>query len=115
METKAQWHVGYWLVALMLIMAFQYFWGAATVEPLPYSDFEKYLAEGRIAEVVVSEHQLVGKLKVAEGKKTTVVAARVDPQMAERLARYNVKYTQAVESTYLRDLISWTAPAVAFL
>jgi len=55
MEKKDQWNIGYWIVAGLLLLTLQNYWQAAkTVEPVPYSEFEKALAEGRVAEVLVS-------------------------------------------------------------
>ncbi len=36
------------------------------------------------------------------------------PQLAERLSRFDVKYTRVQESTFLRDLLSWVLPALVF-
>jgi cell division protease FtsH len=114
MKGRTEWHVGYWVVALLLLMFFQYMWNAATVEVVPYSQFEQYLSQGKIAEVTVTEQQMVGKLKSPEGKKTAVIATRVEPALAEQLSRYDVPFEQAVQNTFLRTLISWLAPAVVF-
>jgi cell division protease FtsH len=114
MKGRTEWHVGYWVVALLLLMFFQYMWSAATVEVVPYSQFEQYLSEGKIAEVTITDQQMVGKLKSPEGKKTAVIATRVEPALAEQLARYHVPFEQAVQNTFLRTLISWVAPAVVF-
>ena len=47
MEKKDQWNIGYWIVAGLLLLTLQNYWQAAkTVEPVPYSEFEKALAEG---------------------------------------------------------------------
>jgi cell division protease FtsH len=43
-----------------------------------------------------------------------IVANRVEPALAERLSRYDVPYTRVVESTLLRDVLSWVAPAAVF-
>jgi cell division protease FtsH len=44
---KNQWNTGYWIVALLLLLSLQSYWQTAkTVEPVPYSEFEKALAEG---------------------------------------------------------------------
>ena len=115
-DPKLHWNVGYWLLAVLALLWLQGLWQAArTVEPVPYSQVEKALAEGRVAEVVVGETTVTGKLKVAEpGGKTVIVANRVEPALAERLSRYDVPYTRAVESTWLRDLLSWIVPAAVF-
>jgi cell division protease FtsH len=44
---KNQWNTGYWIVALLLLLSLQSYWQTAkTVEPVPYSEFEKALDEG---------------------------------------------------------------------
>ena len=116
MEKKDQWNIGYWIVAGLLLLTLQNYWQAAkTVEPVPYSEFEKALAEGRVAEVLVSDRTVTGHLKSPDSRgKTTIVATRVEPDLAERLSKYDVPYARVVESTWLRDVLSWILPAVAF-
>jgi cell division protease FtsH len=113
---KTQWNVGYWLLAMMTFIALQNWWQASrTVEAVPYSVFEQALAEGRVAEVTVGETTITGRLKAPEASgKTVIVANRVEPELAERLSRYGVPYTRVVESTVLRDLLSWVVPALVF-
>jgi cell division protease FtsH len=113
---KTQWNVGYWLLAMMAFVALQNWWQASrTVEVVPYSVFETALAEGRVSEVTVGATTITGKLKSPEaGGKTVIVANRVEPDLAERLSRYGVPYTRVVESTFVRDLLSWVAPALVF-
>jgi cell division protease FtsH len=38
----------------------------------------------------------------------------VDPALAEQFSKYNVKYTGIVQSTFLRDLLSWIVPIAVF-
>ena len=116
MEKKNQWNTGYWIVALLLLLSLQSYWQTAkTVEPVPYSEFEKALAEGRVAEVLVSDRTVTGRLKSPDSRgKTTIVATRVDPDLADRLSKYDVPYARVLESTWLRDVLSWILPAVAF-
>ena len=112
---KMQWNIGYWMLALLALFTLQNIWQTQrTVEAVPYSDFEKALSEGKVAEVIVGETTITGKLKVPEGSKTVIVANRVEPDVAERLAKFNVPYTRVVESTFLRDLLSWVVPALVF-
>ena len=85
------------------------------MEVLPYSEFEKLLAEHRIDEVMVSDQRITGKLKGSQsGGKTVAVANLVPPDLADRLSKYGVKYTRVYESTVLRDLLSWILPALIF-
>lgn len=85
-QQKQNLNVGYWLIAIALLLLFQSQWQAASqVEPVPYSEFERALAEGRVAEVVIGEHTVTGILKQPEGNKRALVATLVEPQLAERL------------------------------
>ena len=113
---KTSWNVGYWVFALLLLVWLQSAWQAAsTVEAVPYSEFEKALAEGRIDEVTVGDTTLTGRLKSpGPDGKTTLVANRVEPELAQRLSNYPVPYRRVVESTLLRDLLSWVLPGLVF-
>jgi cell division protease FtsH len=116
MEAKTRWNVIYWMLAIMALVTLQNVWQAQrTIEAVPYSEFEKALAEGRVTEVIVGDTTITGKLKSPEaGGKTVIVATRVEPDVAARLSKYNIPYSRVVESTFLRDLMSWVVPAVVF-
>jgi cell division protease FtsH len=115
MERRTQINIGYLFFALFAVVVLQQWWQQAqTVEVVPYSEFEKLLAEDRISEVVVSEQRITGKLKSPENGKTVAAANLVQPDLAERLSKFGVKYTRVHESTFLRDLLSWVVPALVF-
>ncbi len=115
MDKKNTWNVGYWLIALMLLLLLQNFWQSASqVQTVPYSEFEKALTEERIADVTISERTVIGRLKTPEGNKTTLAAVRVEPELAARLEKYHVPYSRVVDNTFLRDLLSWIVPALVF-
>ena len=115
MERRTRFHVAYVIFALVAMVFIQEAWQRAqTVEVLPYSDFEKLLAEGKIAEVVVDDTHITGKLKSPQGGKTVAIANRVEPQLADQLNKYDVKYTRVHQSTFVRDLLSWVVPALVF-
>ena len=114
-DSRQRWNLGYWMIALLLLMLVQSVWqGSSRVEAVPYSAFEKALAEGRIAEVTIAEQTVTGKLKAPENGKTTLVATRVEPDLAARLEKYGVPYARTIESPLLRDLLSWIVPALVF-
>jgi cell division protease FtsH len=115
LDKKQSWNIGYWLMALVLLLLLQDMWqGAGKIQTVPYSEFEQALAAGRIAQVTVSDRTIVGQLKAADGNKTALVATRVEPDLAARLEKYNVPYTRVVESTLLRDVMSWILPTLVF-
>ncbi|MBL8351678.1 MAG: ATP-dependent zinc metalloprotease FtsH [Burkholderiaceae bacterium] len=115
LDRKQGWNIGYWLIALLMLMLLQDLWrGASQVEAVPYSEFEKALADGRITEVVISDRSIRGTLKSSDGGKTLLVANRVEPDLAARLDHFKVPYTRVVESTLLRDVMSWIVPTALF-
>src|SRR5918996_439869 len=115
MEKRTQFNLGYLLFALFAILILQQWWQQAqTIEVVPYSEFEKLLAQDKIAEVVVSDQRITGKLKAPENGKTVAVANLVQPDLAERLSKFAVRYTRVQESTFLRDVLSWVLPALVF-
>ncbi|HYL90990.1 MAG TPA: ATP-dependent metallopeptidase FtsH/Yme1/Tma family protein, partial [Burkholderiales bacterium] len=115
MERQTKFNILYVVFAIFAVLGVQEAWQRAqTVEVVPYSEFEKYLKDDKIAEVMVSDQHITGKLKTPEGSKTVVVANLVPPELADRLSRFNVKYTRVQESTFLRDLASWVVPALVF-
>jgi cell division protease FtsH len=115
MDKRQGWNLGYWIAALLLVTFLQSLWqGAQQLETVPYSAFEQALADGRVTEVTVSDRTIMGKLKSPDGGKTTLIATRVEPELAARLEKFNVPYTRVVESTWLRELLSWIVPAAVF-
>src|SRR5215510_6730285 len=104
MQNQTRFNIGYVIFAVVAVIVLQQIWQQAqTVEVVPYSEFEKLLADGRIEEVVISDQRITGKLKKAEGTKTVVVANIVAPELSDRLSKFNIKYTRVYESTFLRD------------
>ncbi len=115
MERRQRWNLLYWVAAIVLLLTLQSIWqGAAQTEVVPYSQLEQALAEGRVAELQVSDRLLTGRLKQPDGRKTTIVAARVEPELAARLEKYGVPYTRVYESGFARELLSWVVPAAIF-
>ncbi len=115
MERRTQFNVIYVIFAVLAIRMVQQWWQQSqTVEVMPYSEFEQLLAQGKIDEVVVSDSRITGKLKGNDSGKKVAVANLVQPDLAERLSKFGVSYTQVRESTFLRDVLSWVVPALVF-
>src|SRR5689334_7742191 len=115
MERRTAFNVLYMLFALFAILSLQQWWQhAQTVEVVPYSEFERLLAADKVSEVVINGDRVTGKLKAPEKGKTVAVANLVQPELAERLSKYGVKYTRVNENTFFRDILSWVVPALVF-
>ncbi len=57
-----------------------------TVEPVPYSELELLLEQGKVAELTIRENYIAGELQPDANGKTIVVANRVDLKLAEQLS-----------------------------
>jgi len=116
MEKKTQLNLWYVLVAVGVILLFQGWWSQQQqVQPIPYSQFEQLLKDHKVEEVSIRENKIQGKLKApSQDGWQYFVANRVEPELAEMLSRYDVKYTGVIENTFLRDLLSWVLPVLLF-
>jgi len=105
--------IGIWLVLLMQ----NYLATSMAVRTIPYSEFVGYLEQGKVAEVAISANEIQGRLKPEkEGDRPQYFkTVRVEPDISEMLNTYNIQYSGTIESTLLRDLISWLLPVFLFL
>ena len=116
MEKRTQFSVWYFACALLGIVLLQNAWQSVrTTAPIPYSEFQQLLREGKVADIAVSDNQIIGSYKEAVGNKTRFVTTRVDPALAKDLAQYDVKVSGIIENTFLSDLMGWVLPAVIFV
>ena len=117
MEKKTRFSVWYFVFALFAVMTLQDMWTHyRTVEPLPYSEFQRLVADGKVTDIAITENTIQGTLKEAlPDGRSKFVTTRVDPALARDLAQYDVTFTGVIESTFLRDLLSWVLPAVVFV
>ncbi|HEX2727814.1 MAG TPA: ATP-dependent zinc metalloprotease FtsH [Beijerinckiaceae bacterium] len=116
MNKGTRFHLWYWIAAFVGLMILQYVYVTVRqVATIPYSQFEQLLKDGKVTEIAVSDRFIQGALRepLADGK-SRFVTTRIDPQFAEELQRYNVRYTGQIESTFLSDLLSWVVPVLLF-
>ena len=116
MNKETQYHAWYWIAAMVGVMVIQTIFASYTqIAQLPYSEFQDALKAGKIAEVRVSGNYIQGKFKDPDAKSVTdFITTRVDFETAQELSKYNVKFAGAIESTWLRDLLSWVVPIALF-
>jgi cell division protease FtsH len=106
----------YWVAAMIGILVIQYFIGSAReIAPIPYSEFQDLLRNGKVAEIGISDRFIQGTLKEPlPSGQTRFATTRVDPDFAQELQPYGVKYTGQIENTFFRDLLSWVLPVLLF-
>ncbi len=117
MDKKNQINLWYILIALALLLIFQSLWTSQqAIERIPYSEFEELLERGEIAEAAVRESTIQGRLKTPRADGGDIfITNRVESEIADKLRQHGVVFTGEIESTFLRDLLSWIIPVVFFV
>src|SRR6266700_3485327 len=115
-KKETQYHAWYWIVAMAAVLAIQAIFASYTqIAQLPYSEFQDDLKAGKVAEVRVGGIYIQGKFREPDQQgRTDFITTRVDSEISKELAQYNVKFAGAIESTLLRDLLSWVIPVALF-
>jgi len=115
-KKETQYHAWYWIAAMVGVIVIQAVFASYTqIAQIPYSEFQDDLKANKIAEVRVSGNYVQGKFTAPDQNgRSDFITTRVDPQMAQELEKYNVKFAGSIESTFLRDLLSWVIPVVLF-
>src|SRR4030088_3695595 len=117
MTQNTRFNVGYAIAAIFLVFMIQYAVSVANqIAPIPYSDFQRLLREGKVEAVGVSDRFIQGSLKQPlPGGQKQFITTRIDPEFAGELDKYGVRYTGQIESTFLRDLLSGGMPVLLFV
>src|SRR5947209_6662022 len=116
MERQTWFNLWYVIFAVLGVLWLRDIYVTATqVKPVPYSEFEKDLKAGEIKDIAISNNVIQGTYKNPRpDNHTRFVTTRVDPDLAKELSQYNVEYSGVIESTFLRDILSFVAPALIF-
>jgi cell division protease FtsH len=110
------WYVllGIWVVLIIQNAIFSAF----SIKTISYSDFLKALNENRITEVAITSNIIQGRMKIPGDTSETgqpFRTIRVDPELSDLLAGHNVQFKGEIESTFVRDLLSWIVPIFLFV
>lgn len=116
MISKFRFNATYIMFAIFGVMTLHSFVIRATqVQQVPYNEFQQLLKEGKVAEVVITRNHIRGELNGKEkSKKNKFITTRVDADIAKELSQYNIKFTQQIENTLFRDILSWVLPVLVF-
>ena len=99
-------------IALWVLMLIQMFLPAFfNPSEIPYSEFKEAVAAGNVTEISVSPHVIHGKMKDDKIFNTVRIE---DPDLLKDVGQRNVKVTGVIESTIVRDLLSWIVPIALF-
>jgi cell division protease FtsH len=116
MIKNARFNILFAVLAIIVVFVIQYLMANANrVAVIPYSEYQQLLQQGKVESVGISDRTIQGTLKepLKEGQKQ-FVTTRVDPDIAQQLEKFHVRFTGQIESTLARDLLSWIMPMLIF-
>ena len=104
------------LVGLVVMSLVSMFSNVAGVEPIPYSQFQRYLSEGKIAKVTITGDTIRGELteKLPSGQ-SAFSTVKVEGDLANELSKHGVEYSAMPTDTALGRLLSWVLPPLLFV
>ncbi len=115
MNKTTRFNLAYVVFAAIGVVLLHNAWVATQmVAPIPYSDFQKYLKEKKIKEVVVSATDVRGEFTEPIDGKSRFITTRVDSDVAALLEEHKVAYSGQIESPFLATLLSWVLPILLF-
>lgn len=119
MEKHHQFSIWYLFLGIWAVLiVHNILYSAMSTRIIPYSKFLAYVREGKVAEVAITANQIEGKLKQEAdgmGEGTRFRTIRVDPEISDLLSKSDVIFKGEIESTFLRDLLSWIVPVFVFV
>src|SRR4051794_40799870 len=117
MTQKTRFNVGYAVFAICALLFIEYAIVAANkIAVIPYSEYQQLLRDGKVDSHGISDRMVQGTLKEPlPSGQNQFVTTRVDQEVAQELDKYHVRFTGQIESTFLRDLLSWIMPVLLFV
>ncbi|THI90298.1 MAG: ATP-dependent zinc metalloprotease FtsH [Nitrospira sp. CG24A] len=116
---KISFSIGYVFLAIFaVVLVHDFIVATQKLEEIPYSEFKTLLAAGKVAEVTVTQQRVTGMLNpqdIAKEQKLFTTVRIEDPDLIKDLSAGNSKFSGTIESTFLRDLLSWIVPALVFV
>jgi cell division protease FtsH len=119
MPVRTRFSLGYFIVALVLMVLIQNLFLAETIHRIPYSEFKELLRADKIESVTLSQDEIRGLLK--EGQEAALEGTRLfltvrvqDPDLIDELEQRGVKFSGRYENTWVTTLLSWVVPIIIF-
>jgi cell division protease FtsH len=114
---KTPWfNLAFAVITAISIVAVQYFASQDRIASIPFSQFEQLLQQDKVASAGVADRVIQGTLKEPlPGGQKRFITTRVDPEIAAQLEQHGVQFNGEIESTFVRDLLSWIVPPLLFV
>ncbi len=108
----------YFLMAIFAVMLIRdQLVGVGHLKTIPYSEFRELLDKGEVKDLVVGPTRITGSYArdMEDGKAQHFSTVRVDPQIADELARRNISFSGQPEPGLFENILSWLLPAAVFI
>jgi cell division protease FtsH len=107
----------YFIVAVFAVLLIRDLWvGQDHTKTIPYSEFRALLDKGEVTDLVVGPTRIVGAYaKPTEGGKQHFSTVRVEPQLADELAKRNVPFSGQPEPGLVANFVSWLLPTAGLI
>ncbi len=104
------------LAGLIVMSLVSMFSNAPGVQTIPYSEFQKYLAEGKVTKVTIVGETIRGELseKLPSGQ-SAFSTVKVEGDLATELSKRGVEYSAVPTDTALGRILSWVLPPLLFV
>jgi len=108
--------IWYVFAAVFGMLLLQWIWANySQVATIPFSQFDQLVSQDKVAEVAIGTDTIQGTLKEPlPGGKKVFVTARVDAQLADKLAAHGITVTGVPSGGFIQTLLSWVVPAFVF-
>lgn len=131
-EKKTHFSIWYFVLAMIILMAFQTYFLADQVGQIPYNEFKKLLKNTKLSDIVIYEDIITGKVKTGEieglvspdtlkqlgqgkGEHPFITARVQDPDLIKDLESGGVKFTGKLENKIVKFFTNWILPMIFFV
>ena len=107
--------VNFWSIifGVLLILIFKDVWFSTyQSKSVSYSEFQNLLKNKKVSEVFLTDDEMTGVLVTPENSVKSIKSKWIEPDVANELKSYGVKYTRITENTFFKNLLSWIFPLV---
>ena len=107
----------YVIAAFFAILLIQdYFYSQDHFKTIPYSEFQTLVEQGKLTDVVVGQTQITGAYKEpVNGVVQHFSTNRVEPALAEELAKTKVAFSGENAPGLLQQIVGWLMPTIGFV
>ena len=116
---KTQISLAYFLIAIVILFAFQWMFLAGSTKQIAYSDFKSYIKKGLIKEVIISPTSIKGTMIDPTGKSDKPIifsTTRVtDPDLIKELDSKKIKYAGKTNNSVWGAILAWVIPIILMI